>query len=179
MSTLVTPERSDQPLFKAGHDEGSNDHAPPMVHTASQQAEIVPYDDTLLEAARTQWQFGDWESLAALNIERIQHHPARARLALLAATGHFQRGDDNNAHRYLRLAMDWGASPRLVQQMLISGVHQCLGAAYDLLKNPDRARRHMQEALRTGGVPGDIQLLTRARMVWQTGGQNPWEEGRA
>lgn len=132
------------------------------------EAEVIPYDDALLEACRTQWQFGDWESLASLNLERIQHHPERARLALLAAAGRFQHGDRNDAHHYLRLAMDWGASPRLAQQMLISGAHQSLGRAFDLLDAPERARQHLLEAVRTGGIPGDARLLVRARMAWQT-----------
>jgi hypothetical protein len=52
----------------------------------------VPYDEALLDRARTQWQFGDWESLAAITQEHIQHHPDRAKLALLAAAGMQQMG---------------------------------------------------------------------------------------
>lgn len=51
-------------------------------------AQLVPYDENLLERSRTQWQFGDWHSLAQLQRETLQHHPDRARLALLAAAGH-------------------------------------------------------------------------------------------
>ena len=34
---------------------------------ASKGGEFVPYDENLLERARTQWQFGDWESLARID----------------------------------------------------------------------------------------------------------------
>lgn len=47
--------------------------------------DLVPYDEKLLKRSRTQWKFGDWASLAALNRETLQHHPDRAKLALLAA----------------------------------------------------------------------------------------------
>jgi hypothetical protein len=36
-----------------------------VVETQPDQA-VVPYDENLLERARTQWQFGDWQSLASL-----------------------------------------------------------------------------------------------------------------
>lgn len=45
----------------------------------------IPYDEALLDRARTQWQFGDWESLAAITQQPLQHHPERAKLALMAA----------------------------------------------------------------------------------------------
>jgi hypothetical protein len=66
----------------------------------------VPYDETLLERARTQWQFGDWPSLAALTRDTLQHHPDRAKLALLAAAGHQQLGDTAAAQQFTHLAQD-------------------------------------------------------------------------
>ena len=48
---------------------------------------MVPYDENLLERSRTQWQFGDRASLAALDQTTLQHHPDRAKLTLLAAAG--------------------------------------------------------------------------------------------
>jgi hypothetical protein len=44
----------------------------------------VPIDENLLERARTQWQFGDWPSLAAISRDALQHHPDLPKLALLA-----------------------------------------------------------------------------------------------
>ncbi|ADH86530.1 hypothetical protein [Desulfurivibrio alkaliphilus] len=60
---------------------------------------MVPYDETLLERSRTQWQFGDWQSLAQINRDRLQHHPDRAKPALPAAPGHLQCGTTAEAHR--------------------------------------------------------------------------------
>lgn len=47
----------------------------------------VRYDESLFEHARTQWQFGDWNSLAQLDPDTLQHHPDHAKLALPAAAG--------------------------------------------------------------------------------------------
>lgn len=131
-------------------------------------AEAVPYDESLPDAARTQWQFGDWVSLAALDVARIQHHPERARLALLAAAGRFQCADLNEAHRYLRLAQDWGANPELIVQVLISGAHNTLGRVRATLGHREKARQHFADAVRLSGVSGDLRLLTCIREEWQT-----------
>ena len=40
---------------------------------------LVPYDENLLERSRTQWQFGDWESLAKLERD-TRPSPRRFRL---------------------------------------------------------------------------------------------------
>lgn len=56
---------------------------------------LVPFDETLLERARIQWQFGDWENLAKIDRDPLQHHPDRAKLALLAAAGRLQTGNNN------------------------------------------------------------------------------------
>lgn len=130
-------------------------------------ADHVPYDEALLECARTQWQFGDWASLAQLDLDAIQHHPQRAKLALLAAAGRFQHGDQNEAHRFIRLAQDWGCSRKLIAQMLISGTHNALGAATAILDRQERAREHFCNAVKLGGVPGDANLLTEVRASWQ------------
>ena len=45
------------------------------------RAKNLPCDENLLERARTQWQFGDWNSFAQLDRDTLQHHPDRAKLA--------------------------------------------------------------------------------------------------
>jgi hypothetical protein len=138
----------------------------PHVGVVVQEAavELVPYDDTLLECARTQWQFGDWESLASITLETMQHHPQRAKLALLAATGHFQLGNLQEANQFIRLAEDWGCSSNLIAQMLISGAHNSLGCAAVLIDRKPRTMEHFRRAVTLGGIPGDANLLTDARL---------------
>lgn len=123
----------------------------------------VPYDETLLDVCRTRWQFGDWSRLAATNPETLLHHPDRAKIALLSAAAHFQLGQTQQGHRHLQLALDWGASRRQAMQMLISGTHNSLAEANLNLNKTERAHEHFRQAIRTGGVPGDTELLAQAR----------------
>jgi hypothetical protein len=121
------------------------------------------YDDQLVERAHGQWQFGDWLSLAALDRETLQQHPARARLALLAAAGHQQLGDTVSARQFTRLALGWGCSPRQVGQILIAGVHNTLGRAAALSEQPTRAQNHFSAAIATGSPGTDVRLFAQAR----------------
>lgn len=128
-------------------------------------SEWVAYDENLLERARTQWQFGDWESLAALSREILQHHPDRAKLALLAAAGHQQLGDMTLARQFTRLAQDWGASKKLISQVLIAGVHNTLGRASTFRGDKPRALKHFECAISTASQNGDARLVTKARIA--------------
>lgn len=132
----------------------------------------VPFDENLLECARTQWQLGDWTSLCRLEIEAIQHHPQRAKLALLAAAGRFQLGDKHDAYRYIRIAKDWGCSDKLIAQILISGAYNSLGCAVAMLQQSARAKEHFRNAVTLGGVAGDANLLADVREARQVRGRN-------
>jgi hypothetical protein len=130
---------------------------------------ISPYDENLFERARTQWQFGDWDSLAELGTEqnsvpRLQHHPDRAKLALLAAAGHMQCGSMDQARRYVRLAQDWGCAKQLVNRILIAGVHNSLGRAAAFAGQQSRAVQHLESAVSIGLPGSDVKLLTRVRI---------------
>lgn len=126
----------------------------------------VPYDETLLEKARTQWQFGDWESLVKLDRDTLQHHPDRAKLALLAAAGHQQLGEMPQVRLFTRLALDWGCTKRLVAQILIAGTHNTLARAAAILGEEQRALRHFETAIDTGSPRSD-RLVKRARIAFQ------------
>lgn len=128
------------------------------------------YDKDLFERARTQWQFGDWESLARIDQESLYHHPQRASLALLAAAGHQQTGNTEATREFTRLAKEWGASRKMISQVLIAGVYNTLGKASALCGQQQRAIGHFQESLRTAGDGGDVKLLTQARASWQAEG---------
>jgi len=126
-------------------------------------ASLVPYDENLLERARTQWQFGDWESLAKLEPGTLQHHPDRARLALLAAAGRLQTDKIDEARHYIRLAKDWGVSKKLLTRILAAGVHNSLGRAAAIGNQPHRALQHFENAIQIGTPGADAKLLTQAR----------------
>lgn len=124
---------------------------------------FMPYDENLLERARTQWQFGDWESLAKIDPDTLQHHPDRAKLALLAAAGRLQNGNDAEAKKLIRLSQDWGISKKLICQILIAGVHNSLGRAAAIGNQQHRALKHFENAIAIGTPGSDAKLLTQAR----------------
>ena len=140
---------------------------PVVVLEAQLEQSIVPYDENLLERARTQWQFGDWQSLAQLDCDTLQHHPDRAKLALLAAAGRLQCGDNNHAMQYIRLAKDWGISQKLLVQILVAGAYNSLGRAATLAGQQARAFRNFEAAIAVGAPGADIRLLTQARISQQ------------
>jgi hypothetical protein len=127
----------------------------------------VAFDENLLERARTQWQFGDWESLASISRESLQHHPERARLAVLVAAGHSQCGNQEKLQQFIRLAQDWGCSRKLISQVLISGVQNSLGRASLVAGQTDRAKLFFEQSVQTGMPGADLKLLTSARVRQQ------------
>lgn len=141
----------------------------PIVESQAEQT-LTSHEDGLLERARTQWQFGDWESLAQIDRDTLQHHPDRAKLALLAAAGRLQtEGNDSEARQFIRLAQSWGASKKLINQILIAGVHNSLGRAAAISNQQQQAFQHFEKAIAVG-IPGsDTKLLTRARSSEQLG----------
>lgn len=136
-------------------------NSPEMIST------LVPFDENLLERARTQWQFGDWETLTAISREQLQHHPDRAKLALLVAAGHGQCGHADKLHQFVRLAADWGCSKRLISQVLVSGVQNSLGRAWLAGGREDRATLYFEESIRIGMPSVDIRLIAGARRQHQ------------
>lgn len=133
------------------------------------QIHPIPYDENLLEKVRTQWQFGDWGSLAKLDRDVLQHHPDRARLAILAAAGHHQIGNIPQARQFVRLAQEWGCTKKIISQVLIAGVHNSLGRAAALAGEQSRALDHFESAIDIGNTGGDEKLITRARAAEQFG----------
>jgi tetratricopeptide (TPR) repeat protein len=131
------------------------------------EVQPCPYDLNLLERARTQWQFGDWESLAQLDRDTLQNHPDRAELALLAAAGHLQTGNNSEARQFVRLAQDWGCGKQLISRILIAGVHNSLGRASAVAGRQTRAIKHFENAISIGTPGSDAKLLTQARSGYQ------------
>ncbi|MCQ4253824.1 class I SAM-dependent methyltransferase [Stutzerimonas stutzeri] len=123
----------------------------------------VAYDENLLERSRTQWQFGDWASLAKLGRSTLQHHPDRAKLAMLAAAGHQQLGNLPAVRQFTQLALEWGCGKKLASQLLIAGVHNTLGRAAGLDHGQERALQHFERAISVAMPGADQRLLARAR----------------
>jgi hypothetical protein len=159
----------DQPVMASLPQVESNSQITEHFDSIDAASHLVPYDKHLLEHARTQWQFGDWHSLAKLDRDTLQHHPDRAKLVLLAAAGRLQIGQDSEARQYIRLAQDWGCSKKYISQVLISGVHNSIGMAAAMGAQHQRAALHFEEAISIGSPSSDIQLLTQVRTAHQVG----------
>ncbi|MBB5014458.1 hypothetical protein [Rehaibacterium terrae] len=135
--------------------------------TSRPTQEVTPHDVHLLERARLQWQFGDWQSLAALGQDALQHHPMRAELALFAAAGRLQTGQLDEGRAYLRLARDWGASLEQIGRILISGVYSSLGRFALLAGLRLDAMDRFEAAIGAGSPGADLRLLAQARYAQQ------------
>lgn len=153
------------PLRSIPHPIRGSGETLPAAQLTLQQTPL--YDESLLDRSRTQWQFGDWETLTNLTREILQQHPERNKLALLAAAGHFQTGDMDKTRLFIRLAIDWGCSKKLVSQMLIAGVHNTLGLIAALDEDQQRSIKHFESSVRVGSPNSDISLITKARATFQ------------
>jgi hypothetical protein len=123
-------------------------------------------DPKLLQRVITQWQFGDWQSLAQLDLSTLQHHPDRAALALYAAAGQQQIGDMNLTRRFMRMAQVWGCEPIHIKQVLISGLNNSLGRVAAELGQNQRSRQHFETAIDIGSPDAD-RLVKQARVTYQ------------
>lgn len=130
-------------------------------------------NDAVLARAREQWQQGDWQGLAQTPLESIEHHPQRARLALLLAAGHQQLGRIDAARRCATQALAWGCERRAVAQVLISGIHSTLARAAAIDDDAARSRRHLEAALSMAYPGQDVQALMAQRQLAQTDWRPP------
>ena len=140
---------------------------PLVLVDAQSDHSVVAYDENMLERACTQWQFGDWRSLAQLGRGVLQHHPDRAKLALFAAAGRLQIGQVDEGKQFIELARDWGVSNALLCQILVAGAHNSLARAAAIAGNLPRALTHFELAISVGAPGSDKALLTKARIDQQ------------
>jgi hypothetical protein len=125
------------------------------------------YDPALLEISRRQWQHGQWAELAELDLEGFAHHPDRARLSLIVAAAHAQKGDLLKAHIYSELALSWGCSRTVAAQVLIASAYNTLGRLAACLQD-DAAVPHFAQAARLVDPNADDTLLARSALIRET-----------
>jgi FkbM family methyltransferase len=120
---------------------------------------------SLLGRAKASWCMGDWETLADIEPRDHSRHPDRDRIALLVGSAQQQLGRHDEARECIRLALGWGCNPRVVAQILISGVHNTLARAAALAEDEARVRAHFRAAVLPGAVDSDLPLLSQVRSV--------------
>jgi len=120
-------------------------------------------NDSHLERAWTQWQFGDWASLVRLDHDVLRTHRDGGLLSLLAATAHLQLGDLEAARICLHLAKAGDCGQQLIAKTLISGVHNTLGRALAVNDQLNKASSHFEAAVELSPMPLDVKLVQKAR----------------
>jgi FkbM family methyltransferase len=153
--------------LSAGHAPLTHAASESVVDAGSLSAQAAalpdPPDPGLLDRCRTQWQFGDWASLAALTQQEVAAHPDKAKLAVLAAAGHQQMGDMQAAKAWASSAREWGCDRKLLARILVGGVYNTLAKASSAAGQEARALGHFQQAVK--GAGGDERLLLQVRSV--------------
>lgn len=120
-------------------------------------------DGNLLEKTYTQWMIGDWQSLATINPEKLDQHPDRSKLALLAAMGQIQSDNLENARKLINLAINWGAERKQISQILIAESYNSLGRIAMIAGNHEKATKHFEQSIKTG-IPGvDAKIMANAK----------------
>jgi hypothetical protein len=128
---------------------------------------IVSYDENLLERTRTQWQFGDWQNLAKIQADSLEHHPDRATLALFSAAGNLQMGNMAQARQLVFQAVEWGCEKNIISRILIGGVYNSLGCAAASCDHLNTSYQYFIESITTGMPGSETKLFSKARVQHQ------------
>lgn len=143
-------------------DEPAATTAPAELHPASPQ--LVAYDENLYDKAKTQWQFGDWHSLANMDDSSLTNHPEAGKLFLLKATAQSQLGNISDAMSSLKQAQQCGIQKKLIAKLLVSGVYNTLGKTALIAGQQQRALGYFEQSLSNSAMAGDVGLLVQARV---------------
>lgn len=125
--------------------------------------DVHPHDPALLDTSRARWLAGDWQAVSQLSLEALDHHPDRARLALLVAAAHLQLGNRLAARACARRAVDWGCDRAWVGRVLLAGLFNTLGRASMAAGREDRAGRHFERAVSAGQLGSEVRRLGQQR----------------
>jgi FkbM family methyltransferase len=111
--------------------------------------------------AVTQWQLGDWQGLAEMDLSTLDQDTSRAQLAALAACAHLQLGDKTEARRCLAAATRWKCPPQFLVCALAAGVETSMARYHALCGREDKEMRFLRAS--AGAFGGDAALAARAR----------------
>jgi hypothetical protein len=135
-------------------------------HQRIGQGELVPYkyDENLLWAVKTKWQFGDWANLASIGMNSIYGHPQRGVIAMFIMAAQLQVGNKTKASEFLEMAIEWGVDKKYLIKILISGVYNSLGRASILGDGEQTLKKYFINSLEVMNLEGDNDLYIKARM---------------
>jgi hypothetical protein len=131
---------------------------------ASTKAILDSINAADLSTIKESWYFGEWDKLAAVDIEMLHSHPEVAKLAALKAAGFQQLGDMDNCRKYAQIAKRLGCDNILLARLLISGVHNSLGRIAALHNKKDKVAYHFGQAVNVGAFT-DNRLAKQSRTI--------------
>ena len=117
----------------------------------------------LWERARTQWQLGDWDSLAVSDPEALQADPRRAELAALAACAHLQKGNKSEARQMLAAASRWHCPSAFLIRTLAAGIENILARYHAHCGREEKSLRLLGAS--AGAFGGDGRLAAQTRLT--------------
>lgn len=115
------------------------------------------------DRARTQWQLGDWDSLAVVEAEALQDDPERAELAALAACAHLQKGNKTEARRLLAAASRWQCPPEFLALALAASIENNIARYHEVCGHTEKSQRLL--AASAGAFGGDGRLAAQTRLA--------------
>ena len=125
---------------------------------------LSSHKDNLLSQCKLHWFYGDWESLADLDIEPLQEHPDRAKIVLLVASAYQQLANFEMAQDYCRKALDWGCEPKAVAKVCIAGAYNILGRIAAIQDDQEKIENAFLESVDIGDRK-DLELVAHSRAV--------------
>lgn len=130
---------------------------------------VQVYDENMLNRAREQWKFGEWERLSRIGTIDLEHHPDRAKLALLVAAAFQQKNELATTRQWVQLAKEWGCDKKLIAKILIAGVHNTIGRAAGVYGNNQLAHKHFEVSISIGTPGNSVKSATHARIGKELG----------
>jgi hypothetical protein len=163
VSSLKSQVSSSIPIYELKETQPVGYQTQDILDSATEESQDGFYTG-LLDRARIQWLMGDWEGLAKIDLEQIEHHPESAKLAALSAVGHSQIGQFSKANSYILIAYEWGGSKEIISKLMLSGAFISLGRAAEIGKQRHRAWHNFKNAVSIVSKTANAKLLIQKYM---------------
>ncbi len=124
-------------------------------------ASLESREEKLIGKLRMQWQFGDWESLAQIEISAYANYTKKAEIALLAACAQIQLGNLSHGKALLLMAKEWGCDKKLMITLLVAGVYEQIAEYSQMRDWNSKAIECWGKSAE--GLGGDQRLLATAK----------------
>jgi FkbM family methyltransferase len=119
---------------------------------------------SLLSQCKLYWFYGDWSSLANVEMEHLQNHSDRAKIILLVASAYQQLEDFETAQSYCHQALEWGCEPKAVAKLCIAGAYNILGRIAAIQGDQQKIEQAFLESVDIGDSK-DLELVAHSRAV--------------